>query len=91
MPTSTRVTVTIPDDVLGVIDELAQRLNCSRSALISGLLSQNMPVFQSLVSCLPALGSEIGTADVRRFRGDSARIIGDQVSRLISGAQDDMF
>lgn len=91
MSKTSRVTVTLSVDVLEHIDHLALKLNCSRSALISELLSQSLPALASLAACLPSPGSTIDASDVRRLRGESARIIGDQVSRLILGARDDMF
>lgn len=89
MSKTTRITITVPTADLVNLDNLAFHLNCSRSALVSELLSQSLPALSSIASCLPAAGQPLAVSDVRRLRGESARIIGEQVSLLITGAAND--
>lgn len=86
-----RITVSIPSDSISQLDYVARKLRCSRSALLGQILAESMPALQQIASCLPDPGKDVGPGDARRFRGESARVIGEQVAKLIEGAQDDFF
>lgn len=90
-PGHRRITASLPPSAVEQLDFVATRLGCSRSALLSELLSQSLPGMVQIVECLPDNSSAATQDDVRRLRGASARVIGEQVERLIAGAQDDLF
>lgn len=88
---TSRITVSIPKATLDQLDFVARKLRCSRSALLSQILGESMPALRQIASCLPDPGQTIGEADARRFRGESAKLIGEEVGKLIAGAQDGLF
>ena len=87
---SSRITATLPPEVVGQLDFVASRLRCSRSALLAYLLPEVLGPMSQLVGVLPETG-EITEADARRARGESGRILGEQIAKLFEGAQDDLF
>lgn len=86
-----KVSFSLPPGVVDQLDYVSGKLRCSRSALLSQLLAQSMGGLVQIASCLPDKGTEITESDARRLRGESARIIGEEVAKLIRGAQDDLF
>lgn len=88
---SRRITCSLPPNAVEQLDFVASRLHCTRSALLSQMLVQSLPAMVELASCLPEDLTAATGDDVRRLRGASAEIIGKQVSRLLTGAQDDLF
>lgn len=79
-----RVTVSLPDDLVGNIDRVARLMGVSRSGLLSGLLKETD--FQSLEHLLSLAVEARESSDpevVRRFRGDSALVITDQLQRVL--------
>ena len=86
-----KITVSLPDDVVANLDYISKKMRISRSALLSSLLVSSLPGLVEIVDCLPDAGVELTGSDARRLRGVSGKVIGDEISRLISGGQDDMF
>lgn len=86
-----RITVSLSPEVVGRLDYVSHKMRCSRSAFLSQLLSSSLPGLVELADCLPSPGSEVTGSDARRLRGISAKIIGNEVARLLSGGQDDLF
>lgn len=86
-----RITVSLPPDAVDQLDFVSLRLLCSRSALLSELLMQSLPGMVQVAQCMPDPGSDVTTEDIRRLRGASARLIAEQVERLLAGGQDDLF
>jgi len=84
-----RVSFSLSPDLIDGLDTIADHLQCSRSAVVGQLLSASLPPALEIIDALPAPDASPGA--VRRFRGESARIIGDQLDRLVSGGQDDLF
>lgn len=70
--TTTRVSLTIPIDVLAEIDYCSKRLGITRSAFISELMRQSLSPILPLLQSLPDAPDE-GAA--KRFRGDSVAVI----------------
>lgn len=95
MPTSAetrRVTVTLDSALVAKLDFISFKLRCSRASLLAVILGESADALVSLASCLPDPDVPADASDARRFRGESARIIGEQVSKLLSGdVQNDMF
>ena len=89
-PTS-RITVSLPQGIVDDLDYVSSKLRCSRSALLSIALSESMPGLRQICSCLPDPGSDVDEVDARRFRGESARVLGDMFGKLLAGGQDDLF
>jgi len=89
-PHLSRVSFSLHPTIIGGLDTIADHLQCSRSAVVGQLLASALPAALEIIKALPDSGDS-SPAAVRRFRGDSARIIGEQVGRLVSGGQDDLF
>lgn len=85
-----KITVSLPPEVVSDLDFIALRMRISRSALLGGVLSECIPGLLAVARCVPASG-EVGAEDVRRARGASAEIIGEQIKVLLAGGGDDLF
>lgn len=90
-PKVRKITLSLPPDTVEQLDFVAARLRCSRSALVSELLKHSIGSLVQIASCLPEDLDSVTEADARRLRGESARVIGEQVGKLLAGAQDDLF
>ena len=88
---SRKISVSLPVDIVHKLDFISMKLRCSRSGLLSQILLQSVDPLVAIAQCLPDPGVELTEVDARRLRGSSARIIGEQVATLLSGAQDDLF
>lgn len=95
MPTSAatrRVTVTLDTSLVSKLDFISSKLRCSRASLLAVIIGESADPLVSIASCLPDPDQPVDASDARRFRGESARIIGEQVTKLLAGdAQNDMF
>lgn len=92
MSTSKRITCTLPADLVVDLDRVSYRMNITRSALVATVLKQTISPLASIIDLLPPEGSEVTEATVKRFRGDSARIISDQITNLLlDEGQHDLF
>lgn len=91
-PDTKRVSISLNSDIVAQLDFVSAKLRCSRSSLLTVIIMESVDPLVSIATCLPDAGQEIGESDARRFRGESARIIGEQVTRMLSGdVQNDMF
>ena len=86
-----KITVSLPGDVVSSLDHISGKMRVSRSAFLSSLLASSLPPLVELVDCMPEPDEALTGSDVRRLRGISGEIIGDEIARLISGGQDDLF
>lgn len=87
-----RVTVTLDASLVPKLDFISSKLRCSRASLLAVIIGESVDPLVSIASCLPDPDQPVDASDARRFRGESARIIGEQVSKLLSGdVQNDMF
>lgn len=87
-----RITVSLPDDLVADLDFIASRFGASRSGVLSGFLREMVPAAREVAELMPPPGTEATEADVKRFRGASARVISDQITKLLIGeVQDDLF
>jgi hypothetical protein len=90
-PKVRKITVSLPEEVVSNLDHISKKMRISRSALLSSLLASGLPGLVEVVDCMPDAGVEFTGSDARRLRGVSGKVIGAEISRLISGGQDDMF
>lgn len=75
-----RITLSLDDKTVGMIDAVSQTMRISRSALIDQLLSTSLPPMVELFSNLPAASADAFDDDLppdtlRRLRGKSAAIV----------------
>lgn len=87
---SSRITASLPPEVIDQLDFCSKRMRCSRSALLAYLLPEMLGPLSRILVNIPETG-EITASDARRARGESGRILGDEIGKLLSGAQDDLF
>lgn len=72
---TSRVTCTLPVDTLSALDYIAERIGCTRSAVVAHLLSDSCKDMVEVVeSSLPASGGS--TPPARRASGRSAEELG---------------
>lgn len=77
----TRVSVSLPSDLVSDLDYIAGRLGVSRSGLLAQMLvSADLGRLRSLLSAIP---DEPSGTDAKRFRGESRSYIADQLRRVI--------
>ena len=67
-----KISVTVPPELLADLDHVAARLGVSRSALVSGLLGEVLPDMRALLDAVPLNPEPL---DIVRFRGASADIV----------------
>ena len=84
MSSSTRLTLSIPDDVVAMLDAVSSRLGVSRSAIGSELLRDELLRLKPL---LPYYPISAVPADPVRLRGESVLVVRERLSRL-RGASD---
>ena len=88
----TRCSISLPADVVFQLDYCAGKLQLSRSAFLSGLLSESLPHLVGILGTLPSDPTLASSSDSRRFRGAAADAISDQIGKIIrSGGQGDIF
>jgi len=80
-----RVTLSLPVGTVKDMDLLAHTLGLSRSAFVSGLLSQILPPMIPLCHAAAKVCSE---SDSKRYRGDSIAEIDNLVGLLQSGLEE---
>jgi len=82
MSGTTRVSISLPTDVVGDLDYISRRIGVSRSALIAQmLLTAELGHIRTLLTHVPEDPTE---SDLKRFRGDSKAYVKDQLQRLQS-------
>lgn len=67
-----KISVTVPPELLADLDHVAARLGVSRSALVSGLLGDVLPDMRTVLDAIPLSPEPL---DMVRFRGASAEIV----------------
>lgn len=88
MAKSRRVTVSLPPDIVDKLDYVSRRLRSTRSGLLSVILRDSIDPLVEIASALPDPGLDPTQDDVRRFRGESARVISELVDELQRCAHD---
>ena len=85
-----RVTVSLPPDVVRMLDDLSGLLQVSRSAFLSGFLAESLPLALSMAKA--AHEAVEGDSATRRYRDSSKSDIDGLIKKLTSlGVQDDLF
>lgn len=82
-----KISITIPPELLADLDYVSGRLGVSRSALISEVLPQGLQMMRSMLEQVPLNPSP---DDVLRFRGESADLVREKIESL-RGMSDDLF
>lgn len=82
-----KISITIPPELLVDLDYVSGRLGVSRSALIAEVLPDALGVMRKLLEQVPLNPTP---EDVRRFRGESAEIVKQKIES-IRGMSDDLF
>jgi hypothetical protein len=75
-----RITITLPAELLDGVDALAEKLSVSRSALLVQLLTPSVTQLVTLLPHLPTASSDDTPELQRRLRGKSTVLISDAVS-----------
>lgn len=83
-----RVTVSLPPDVLELLDGVSKALGVSRSAFLSSLLRDALPLLGATVM---AAAEHVEGSSSRRYRESSKEEIDALIKALTSGAQHDLF
>lgn len=78
-----RVTVTLPDDLVVDLDIVSSQIGCSRSALVSLVLSEQLELLSSLASRIQSTSSE--HLVVKRAKGESLELIEERYRELLDG------
>jgi hypothetical protein len=82
-----KISITIPPELLADLDYVSGRLSISRSALIAQVMPQALGVMRSMLEQVPLNPTP---DDVRRFRGESVGIVREKIDSL-RGLSDDLF
>lgn len=82
-----KISVTLPPELVESLDYVAGRLGVSRSALISEFLGEAMGTLRPLLDTIPLSPTE---TDKLRFRGESEEVIRKRLESL-KGLIDDLF
>lgn len=82
-----KISITIPPELLADLDYVSGRLGVSRSALIAEVLPDALNVMRKLLEQVPLNPTP---DDVLRFRGESADIVKQKIES-IRGMGDDLF
>ena len=92
MSASRRISLSLPDDLIGQLDFVSDRMGLSRSALVSALLSQGLPTMVDMLKAVPANPDDATPSERRRFRGIAAKSIANEIEDLLTGeSQNDFF
>lgn len=91
-----RITVSLPSSVVDDLAYISSLLGISRSALLSGVLGNSLPVVRSAVATLATelikpRDGEDSTDVMKRYRSETRAIIDSLVGDLMEGGQDDLF
>lgn len=82
-----KISITIPPELLANLNYVSGRLGVSRSALVAEVLPDALGVMRKLLEQVPLNPTP---EDVRRFRGESAEIVKRKIES-IRGMGDDLF
>jgi len=84
-----RITVSLPVGVVDQLDFVSKKFQLSRSALLSGLLTESLPTLVQVAEAMPDDLMDVSDSDARRFRGETAKTITELVEKL-TGAGDQL-
>lgn len=82
-----KISITVPPELVADLDYVSGRLGVSRSALISEILPESLGFMRSMLEQVPLNPTP---EDVLRFRGDSAELVRGKIESL-KGMTDDLF
>lgn len=82
-----KISVTMPPELVESLDHIAGRLGVSRSALVAGFLEEAVGTLRPLLDTVPISPTE---ADLIRFRGESEQVVRQRLESL-KGLIDDLF
>ena len=83
MSSTTRLTLSIPDDVVAMLDAVSSRLGVSRSAVGAELLRDELLRLKPLLPLYPIAAV---LPDPVRLRGESVLVVRERLSRLRSAS-----
>jgi hypothetical protein len=83
-----RVTLSFPSKVVSDLDFISSALGVSRSALVSGLLTDILP---PLIPLANIVKKDLTDGDSRRYRGEFKEEMQTILERLNGELQDDLF
>jgi len=87
MAKTSKISVSLPGDVVADLDYLATRLGVSRSALISEFMGEAVSDMRRILEVIPPNPTP---ADLLRMRGQSEELVRQRVESL-KGMSDDLF
>lgn len=82
-----KISVTMPPELVSSLDHIAARLGVSRSALVAGFLEEAVGTLRPLLDAVPISPTE---TDLVRFRGESEQVVRQRLESL-KGMIDDLF
>ncbi|MNF71835.1 hypothetical protein D3C85_912240 [compost metagenome] len=82
-----KISVTVPPELVADLDYVAGRLGISRSALIASILPETLGIMRAMLEQVPLNPTP---DDVLRFRGESAELVREKIEAL-KGMTDDLF
>lgn len=82
-----KISITVPPELVADLDYVSRRLGVSRSALISEILPESLGIMRSMLEQVPLNPTP---EDVLRFRGESAELVRGKIESL-KGMTDDLF
>jgi 2-phospho-L-lactate guanylyltransferase (CobY/MobA/RfbA family) len=78
-----------------MVDDLgfsASRFGVTRSGLVAALLQDVVPAVRQMAAVLPERSQDATGADLKRFRGVSAKVISEAIAKaMVEGTQNDLF
>lgn len=84
-----RITLSLPDEVVDMLDYVSRRLGVSRSALVAEVLPELFAPSLSVLQTLPEDRDPTGD-DVKRFRGASVALVRERLESFLR-LGDDLF
>lgn len=82
-----KISITVPPELVADLDYVSGRLGVSRSALISEILPESLVIMRTMLEQVPLNPTP---DDVLRFRGESAELVRGKIESL-KGMTDDLF
>lgn len=82
-----KISITVPPELLADIDYVSGRLGVSRSALVSQLMAEPLQLMRGMLEQVPLNPTP---DDVLRFRGESAELVRQKIDSL-RDLGDDLF
>jgi hypothetical protein len=82
-----KISITVPPELVADLDYVSGRLGVSRSALISEVLPESLVIMRAMLEQVPLNPTP---EDVLRFRGESADLVRSKIESL-KGMTDDLF